>query len=48
MYVPESFIESRAEELHRIIRENALGTLVVQGAGGLDAHHLPFLLDLDG
>ena len=48
MYVPEPFIESRVEELHRVIRENSLGTLVVQGPGGLDAHHLPFLLELEG
>lgn len=44
MYVPEHFAETRLEELHRIIDEYPLGTLVVNGARGLDAHHLPFVL----
>jgi len=45
MYVPEAFAESRTEELHRIIRANPLGMLVTNAASGLEANHLPFLLD---
>ena len=48
MYLPKPFAESRVEELHRIVRENALGMLVTNSANGLDANHLPFLLDADG
>ena len=45
MYLPQHFEETRAEELHRVIREYPLGALVVNGPGGLDANHLPFELD---
>ncbi|WP_428424312.1 FMN-binding negative transcriptional regulator [Methylibium sp.] len=45
MYIPPHFAESRPEQLHRIIREHPLGTLVTQGTGGLDADHLPFEFD---
>jgi transcriptional regulator len=45
MYLPPHFIEPRLEALHRIIRENPLGTLVTHSARGLDANHIPFLLD---
>lgn len=45
MYLPKQFAEPRVEELHRIMREHALAMLVTQTAAGLDAHHLPFLLD---
>jgi transcriptional regulator len=47
MYLPRQFAEPRAEELHRIVRENSLGMLVTNSANGLDANHLPFLLDAD-
>ncbi|NCT84102.1 MAG: FMN-binding negative transcriptional regulator [Comamonadaceae bacterium] len=47
MYLPKQFAEPRIEELHRIVRENSLGTLVTNTAGGLEANHLPFLLDGD-
>ncbi|MFO1253207.1 MAG: FMN-binding negative transcriptional regulator [Inhella sp.] len=47
MYLPPQFAEPRVEELHRIVRENALGMLVTHGAAGLGAEHLPFLLDVD-
>ena len=39
------FEETRAEELHRVIREYSLGILVLNGPNGLDAHHLPFELN---
>lgn len=47
MYLPKQFAEPRVEELHRIVRENSLGMLVTHTAGGLEANHLPFLLDGD-
>ncbi len=45
MYVPEHFVEARAHELHRIVDEYPIGALVVAGPHGLDANHVPFLLD---
>lgn len=47
MYLPEQYAELRIEELHRIIRENPLGVLVRRTSAGLEADHLPFLLDAD-
>ncbi|MCW1969749.1 MAG: FMN-binding negative transcriptional regulator [Anaerolineae bacterium] len=45
MYNPKHFEESRPEELQRIIQTYSLGALVVNGANGLDANHVPFLFD---
>lgn len=45
MYLPTQFAEPRLEELHRIVRENPLGMLVRAEGAGLEAEHLPFLLD---
>jgi len=45
MYVPEHFHEAREEELLRTIAAYPLGALVVNGPHGLDANHLPFLID---
>lgn len=45
MYLPQHFAEPRLDELHRIIRENAFGMLVTNTASGLEANHLPILLD---
>lgn len=45
MYLPNAFAESRPEELHRLIRAYPLGMLVTHTASGLEANHLPFLLD---
>lgn len=47
MYLPTAFAEPRTEELHRIVRENALGMLVTHTTSGLEAQHLPFLLDAE-
>ena len=47
MYVPPQFAEPRAEALHRIMREHPLGMLVTHTGKGLDANHVPFLLDAD-
>lgn len=45
MYLPPQFAEPRADELHRIVRDNALGMLVTHTAEGLEAQHIPFYLD---
>lgn len=45
MYLPELFAESRPAELHHIVRAHPLGMLVTHTAAGLEANHLPFLLD---
>ncbi len=45
MYVPPHFAETQMDELHRVIREHPLGTLVTHSASGLDANHIPFELD---
>lgn len=42
MYVPAHFVETRCEVLHALMADHPLGTLVMQGAGGLDADHIPF------
>lgn len=47
MYLPTHFEESREEDLVRTIAAYPLGALVVSGAGGLDANHVPFLVDRD-
>lgn len=47
MYIPTLFAESRPEELHRIIHEHPMGILVTHRTSGLEADHLPFLLDVD-
>lgn len=47
MYVPEPFAEARPEELHRIIRAHAFAMLVTRTSSGLEANHLPFLLDAE-
>ncbi len=45
MFVPPQFEEARTDVLAALIRVHPLGTLVTLGAGGLNANHLPFLLD---
>jgi len=45
VYIPQHFEEARVEELHRIVNDYPLGTFVIHGPNGLDANHLPFLLD---
>lgn len=47
MYLPPHFAEPRLDELHRIVRDNALGLLVTHTAAGLEAQHLPLLLEAD-
>lgn len=45
MYLPNHFDEAREEELLRTIAAHPLGALVVNGPNGLDANHVPFLID---
>ena len=47
MYVPEHFKETRPEELRRIMTAYPLGAFVTSGPHGLDACHLPFVLQPD-
>lgn len=44
MYIPASFRENDLDALHALMRAHPLGLLVSQGAGGLQASPLPFLL----
>jgi transcriptional regulator len=45
MYTPAHFAEESRPVLHRLIREQSFGILVTGGEAGLQATHLPFLLD---
>jgi transcriptional regulator len=45
MYVPSHFKEDRVGVLHDAIRQARLGTLVTIGADGIEASHVPMLLD---
>ena len=47
MYQPAQFAEHRPEEWHRLIREHPLGMLVTATAVGLEADHLPFVLEAE-
>jgi transcriptional regulator len=45
MYLPAHFQESRVDVMHALLRRHPLGLLVTQGAGGLSANSVPFLVD---
>jgi transcriptional regulator len=45
MYVPPYFAEARTEVLHELIRAHPLAALVHSGPAGLDANHIPLLID---
>ena len=45
MYVPPHFLEDDKAALHRAIGETRLATLVTLGSEGLEASHVPILLD---
>jgi transcriptional regulator len=47
MYTPTHFKEERPEALHQLVHDHPLGLLITQGAQGLDANPLPFLLDAE-
>ena len=45
MYMPEVFEEKRVAVLHDLIRRYPFGTLVTLSERGLEANHIPFLLE---
>ena len=45
MYVPPHFSEPLPEVLFDVIEKNPFGVLVTNGKSGLDANHIPFLLN---
>ncbi len=45
MYQPPHFREDRIEVQHALIRAQSLGLLITAGPGGLQANHVPFLID---
>jgi len=45
MYLPSQFKEDRIEVLHDAMRQSRLGTLVTLGPAGLEASHVPMLVD---
>lgn len=45
MYVPSHFANENLDELHLLIRQNALGTLVTEVGGVLEGTHVPCILD---
>jgi transcriptional regulator len=47
MYVPPQFKEDRVPVLHEAIRAAGLATLVTVGADGIEASHVPLLIDPD-
>jgi transcriptional regulator len=48
MYVPKHFAEDDFAEMHALMRANPLATLVSHGPDGLNADHIPLLLDASG
>jgi transcriptional regulator len=47
MYAPAHFREDRTPVLHEAMRHIAFATLVTDGPGGIEANHLPLLLDAE-
>jgi transcriptional regulator len=47
MYLPSHFAETRVPVLHAAIERSGLATLVTSGAGGIEASHVPMLLDAE-
>jgi len=45
MYRPPLFTEDRLDRLHAVMSSTGLATLVTLGAEGLEANHLPLVLD---
>ena len=45
MYLPKHFAETDIAKLHDLMRTFPLATLVTHGADGLEANHVPLLLD---
>jgi transcriptional regulator len=47
MYQPPHFVEDRLAVQHALIRELSLGLLITAGPHGLQANHIPFLIDAE-
>ena len=45
MFAPEAFVERRLDVLHGAIQAIGFASLVTHGDGGLEASHIPMLLD---
>lgn len=45
IYIPKHFAEQDTARLHALIRAENFGTLISNGAEGIEVSHLPFLLD---
>lgn len=45
IYIPKHFVEQDIGRLHALIRAENFGTLISNGANGIEVSHLPFLLD---
>jgi transcriptional regulator len=45
MYIPPHFREERLEVMHELMQSHSLATLVTIGSSGLNANHIPMLLD---
>jgi transcriptional regulator len=45
MYLPSHFAETRVPVLHEAIARSGIATLVTSGPGGIEASHVPMLLD---
>ena len=48
MYLPKHFEETRIEVLHEHIRKHPLATIVTLTSTGLEANHIPLVLDSQG
>ncbi len=48
MYVPRHFAIEDLAVIHEVIRQNSFAMLVTNGPGGLEATHLPVVLETDG
>jgi transcriptional regulator len=47
VYVPPHFEETRLEVIQSLVHDRPLGALVTLGSQGLNANHVPFLLDTE-
>jgi transcriptional regulator len=45
MYLPKDFKEERVSVMHEAIRQVRLGTLITLGPDGMEASHIPMLVD---
>ena len=45
MYTPAHFKEDRIDVLHKLIAHHPLGTLITMTADGLNANHIPLMMD---